>query len=114
MDRDKRRFVRKTVKVEFRGQSEEGVGELVFEGLDLSAGGTFLRSDLLLEQDEAFSLEFRVPGSVNVIRANARVAWVRRFPKEREQSGMGVEFVEISDEDREVVSRYLSSLGHVA
>lgn len=111
MDQNRRRFVRKTIQVELRGHSEEGVGQLIFEGLDLSAGGTFLRSDLLLEQGEVLSLEFRLPGAPKLLRARARVAWVRRFPKAEEPAGMGVEFTAISDEDRELLSRHLSSLG---
>jgi len=110
MDQNRRRFVRKTIQVEFRGHSEEGVGQLIFEGLDLSAGGTFLRSDLLLEQGEVLSLEFRLPGAPKLLRARARVAWVRRFPKADEPAGI-VEFTGISNEDRELLSRHLSSLG---
>ncbi len=110
MGDEKRRFLRKSVQVEFHGHSSEGIGHLVFESADLSTGGTFLKSDLLLEDGEGFSLEFRVPGAPKPIRAQARVAWVRRFPKEQEPAGMGVEFVAMSEEDREMLSRYLSSL----
>jgi uncharacterized protein (TIGR02266 family) len=96
--------------VNFRGKSAEGLGHLLFEGADLSAGGTFLKSDLLLEQGESFALEFHLPGGDKTIRAQGRVAWVRRFPKLDELAGMGVEFSAMSDEDRAVLSRYLDSL----
>jgi len=110
VEHNQRRFVRKSVQVDFRGKSAEGLGQLLFEGADLSTGGTFLKSDLLLEQGEAFAVEFRLPRLSKVIRAQARVAWVRRFPKADEPAGMGVEFSAMSDEDRGVLSQYLDSL----
>jgi len=81
----------------------------LFEGADLSAGGTFFKSDLLLEQGEQLALEFRLPRLSKVIRAQARVAWVRRFPKTDQQPGMGIEFSAMTDEDRTVIAQYLES-----
>lgn len=104
---EQRRWARKSIQVEFRGKDAQGSGQLQFEAADLSAGGTFLKSDLLLEQGEGVSLEFRVPGVPRLMRAQARVAWVRRFPAESEPAGMGVEFLAMNDEDREVLVSYL-------
>src|SRR5215471_4375617 len=111
MKREKRRFSRRAVKVDFHGNSAEGIGELLFEGVDLSAGGTFLRSDLLLEQGERLGLQFGMPGLPRQLHAEAQVAWVRRFPKPTEPAGMGIEFVGMSEEDRSALSHYLSSMG---
>ena len=85
----KRRFLRKTLQVEFRGRDAEGAGVLLFETADLSAGGTFLKSDLLLEEGETFSFEFRVPGADRPLTAQARIAWVRRFPADGQPGGAG-------------------------
>jgi uncharacterized protein (TIGR02266 family) len=104
----KRRHPRKSLKVDFRGKDARGAGLLLFEGADLSTGGTFLKSELLLEEGEPLSVEFEVPGVPRVIRASARVAWVRRFPKSGEPSGMGVEFVAMTDEDRGILDGYLA------
>lgn len=95
-----RRHERKAVAVQFQAREAHGVGQLVFTSADLSAGGTFLASDLLLEQGEPLSLEFTFPGEAAPLRAQARVAWVRRFPEAGEAAGMGVEFVTMRDEDR--------------
>jgi uncharacterized protein (TIGR02266 family) len=111
MSQNRRRFVRKAIEVEFRGSSKEGLGQLIFDGVDLSPGGTFLRSHLLLEQGEELSLEFHLPGQSKVVQAPGRVAWVRRFPKADEPAGMGIEFTAIGDQDRDLLSRHLSSLG---
>ncbi|MBK7861500.1 MAG: PilZ domain-containing protein [Archangiaceae bacterium] len=94
--------------VGFTATDASGVGELVFEGADLSVGGTFLKADLLLEQGERLSLQFQVPGVPRVVRAEGRVRWVRRFPAELEPGGMGVEFESIAEEDRSMLTRYLS------
>ena len=107
MNRDTRRFFRKAIRTEFAGRSGDGMGELRFESLDLSAGGTFLACDLLLEEGEQLSLGFQVPGLPRSLQAEARVAWVRRFPKVDEQAGMGIEFVSMSDQDRWELTRYL-------
>ena len=50
MSAEQRRFERKTLNVLFNARDAQGVGQLVFESADLSPGGTFLKSDLLLEQ----------------------------------------------------------------
>lgn len=102
-----RRHVRQTLSVEFRGTDSQGIGELVFEAADLSVGGAFLKADLLLEQGERLALTFQVPGVPRTMKAEGRVAWVRRFPKGDQSGGMGVEFVALSDEDRSVLTRYL-------
>ncbi|MDP3234904.1 MAG: PilZ domain-containing protein [Myxococcales bacterium] len=106
MSAEQRRFERKTLNVLFNARDAQGVGQLMFESADLSPGGTFLKSDLLLEQGEALSVEFAVLEG-RVIRAQARVAWVRRFPQAREVAGMGVEFVSMPEADREALMLFL-------
>lgn len=76
------------------------MGALQLSGADLSAGGAFLVSDLLLEPGESLSLEFQIPGRPAAVRAHARVAWVRRFPGAEQPAGMGIEFARLGKEDR--------------
>ncbi|MGQ0508680.1 MAG: PilZ domain-containing protein [Myxococcaceae bacterium] len=109
MTQEMRRHTRRSLAVDFKGKDASGVGQLLLEGSDLSPGGTFIRSDLLLEQGEKLALEFQVPGVPRLMRAQARVAWVRRFPKEDEFPGMGVEFTTMSEEDRSVLTQYLAT-----
>ena len=108
MGADQRRHERKSVAVDFRGKDTAGAGQLWFKGADISAGGSFLKADLLLELGESLALEFRVPGVPRLMRAQARVAWVRRFPEGDEPAGMGVEFLAMTEEDRAVLTRYLT------
>ena len=103
----KRRFERHPLQVEFKGHDVKG--ELYFTGADLSEGGSFIRADLLLEEGEELALEFRVPGVPRPMRAQGRVAWVRRFPTPTEPGGMGFEFLAMTEEDRAVLAEYLAA-----
>ena len=97
---EQRRHARHSLSVEFRGRDASGEGELTLVGADLSAGGTFLRCDVLLEPGETLSLEFHLPGARASLKAQARVAWVRRFPEADAPAGMGIEFLAMPEADR--------------
>lgn len=101
-----RREERQAVKTRFSARDTSGAGTLLFESADVSTGGAFLKSDLLLEQGEALSLTFDVPDA-GAVQAQARVAWVRRFPEQGQVAGMGIEFVSMRDEDRQRLARWL-------
>lgn len=107
---EQRRHSRKALQVDFKGREAEGSGQLIFEGADLSAGGAFLKSDLLLEQGETLAVEFRVEGLPRLLKAQARIAWVRRFPTPEEQAGMGIQFLAMSEEDRAALANHLANL----
>jgi uncharacterized protein (TIGR02266 family) len=102
-----RRFVRKPVAAQLRCNSGASPGFLFFDTQDLSVGGAFLRADLLLEQGEELDVEFSLPGDERVLRAHARVAWVRRADSETASSGMGLEFVNLSGADRDALATFL-------
>lgn len=95
------------MEARFRARDASGAGTLTFVSQDVSSGGAFLKSDLLLEQGEALAVEFEVPDE-GPVHAQARVAWVRRFPEAGQVAGMGVEFVNISDADRAAIVRWLA------
>jgi uncharacterized protein (TIGR02266 family) len=109
MGADQRRFLRKTLAVQVAARESSGTGQLLFTSVDVSAGGAFLASDLLLEVAEVLSLEFTVEAGTAPVRAQARVAWVRRFPEAGEPAGMGVEFVVIREADREALEAFLKA-----
>jgi Tfp pilus assembly protein PilZ len=85
-----------------------GAGTLVFTSDDVSLGGAFLRSELLLEQGDALALTIDVPGT-GELRAQARVVWVRRFPEGGQPSGMGVEFLALAEPTRSALATWLAS-----
>jgi uncharacterized protein (TIGR02266 family) len=104
---EQRRHARRAVSVEFRGKDASGEGELVLVGADLSAGGTFLRCDVLLEAGETLALQFHLPGDGPSLSAQARVAWVRRFPDADAPPGMGIEFLAMPEADRRLLEAAL-------
>lgn len=101
-----RRHVRKALKVGFSCREETGAGELVFDSADVSLGGAFLVSDVLLEQGEVLSLAFSLPDGAS-LRCTARIAWVRRFPARGEEPGMGVEFTSLTEFDQRALESFL-------
>jgi uncharacterized protein (TIGR02266 family) len=102
-----RRFVRKPVAAQLRCHGGAGPGYLFFDTQDLSVGGAFLRADLLLEIGEELEVEFSLPGDERVLRAHARVAWVRRADSDVASSGMGLEFMNLSSADRDALATFL-------
>jgi hypothetical protein len=106
---NKRRHARRTLAVEFRAGGMDGLGSLELSGADLSAGGAFLVSDLLLEPGESLSLEFEIAGRAGPVQAQARVAWVRRFPGPEQPAGMGIEFVRLGKDEREALDAWVRS-----
>lgn len=109
MASNQRRYERRALQVELRGRDAHGAGVLHFTSADLSAGGTFLTSELLLEQGETLTLELELPPSRRTLTLQARVAWVRRFPAAGEAAGMGVEFLALGEDERGALVRYLEA-----
>ncbi len=109
MGDEKRRADRRKVRVNYRATDAEGMADMHFESSDLSPGGTFLLSDVLLEIGESLELTFVPPGADQSVRVTARVAWVKRFPIEGEPAGMGMQFLSMSEADREALTGALSN-----
>lgn len=82
-------------------------GGIRFASADVSAGGAFLRSDMLFEIGELLMLEFDLPGGRHV-QARGRVVRVARDGSKDKFPGMGVEFVDLSPEDRAAIEERLS------
>ncbi len=106
MKPEQRRHLRRSVQVEFRTQQADGLGELTFDSGDVSPGGAFLRADFLLEEGEPLLLEFVLPEGRRPIKAKGVVAWVRRFPADRDEAGMGIRFTELSEDDERALEAF--------
>ena len=104
---NKRRHARRTLSVEFRAGGMDGLGSLELSGADVSAGGAFLVSDMLLEPGEMLSLEFEIGGRPGPVHAQARVAWVRRFPAAEQPAGMGIEFLRLGRDERAALDAWV-------
>lgn len=101
---ERRRFprVRAELEMEFRPLADpEGLAGSLSR--DLSAGGVRLTTDRFLARDSRLVLLFTPPGAGRKVRAVARVSWVRERPYS-EFCDCGLEFVEISAEERDSVA----------
>jgi Tfp pilus assembly protein PilZ len=77
-----------------------------FDAADLSAGGAFLRSDLLFEVGEILNLQIDLP-SHGRIAAVGRVVRVSRGTPQDRAAGMGIEFIDLSPADRTAIEAVL-------
>jgi c-di-GMP-binding flagellar brake protein YcgR len=84
------------------------VAIIQFSTQDLSLGGAFVRSHLLFEINEILSLQFSLPDGRQV-RAQGKVVRVSRDSGDDVVPGMGVQFIDLPDEDRAALQRLLGA-----
>lgn len=70
---------------------------------DMSAGGVQLMTTRFLPRDSRVVVLFSPPGAGRQLRAVARVHWTRERPM-GESFDCGLEFVEISSQDRDAIA----------
>ena len=100
-----RRYNRYPLSVEFKlSDSEDPVhGEILFDTVNVSAGGAFLRSDLLMDIGAKVDVTFTVPGQSGSFVTTAVVAWVTRGKSGRREAGMGIEFTGLDEKAKAVI-----------
>jgi uncharacterized protein (TIGR02266 family) len=78
--------------------------------INISAGGVFIESSMILPENTELTVKFKLANSDNIITAKARVAWINDpfdlkklfFP-----AGMGLQFLDLSIEDKHAIQNYL-------
>ena len=108
MSENPRRFMRHPVSVEFRAHEENQAqhGDILFDVLNMSQGGAFLRSDVLL--DIGTTLEIGLPFEFLTSPVTGRVAWVTRGDKDH-APGMGSEFVGLDQAEQSQLNDWIES-----
>ena len=76
---------------------------------NINEGGMFLATDAPAELDQLVKLALRLPGLTQPIEVEARVAWMSRGEGGAEP-GIGLQFLELSDEVRETINRLVRTL----
>ncbi|RLB56160.1 MAG: hypothetical protein DRI34_09525 [Deltaproteobacteria bacterium] len=107
---EQRLSARHHLEAEFELADGISGGEIFFESRDLSGGGVFLKSDLLLEVGEIFWISFRLPGTEVAIRTRGKVVRVNREADgsdPRQQAGMGIQFLDLNEAERAALEAYL-------
>lgn len=81
---------------------------------NLSQNGLYLSADVDIEENSHIDLIFALPEPVGtIIQTRARVAWVNTTKCRRKGSlpeGFGLEFLSVTDEERQQIGRYLEML----
>lgn len=84
----------------------EGEGYVYdFEG-DISEKGIFVATDSPFRKGDEIEVMFSLPDSIEVIKARGRVVWIGKGGPGR-RKGMGVEIVEIDENGRKELNRFL-------
>ncbi|MFA6033258.1 MAG: PilZ domain-containing protein [Myxococcota bacterium] len=112
---ERRRYSRIPVRIDLEVGLERTEGLLVFETRDLGPGGAFLSSDLLLDVNDKLKITFidAAGEGADPIVVDARVVRVYAGTgKEGEGHGpgMGIEFTNLSEEDRGMLQALLGVL----
>jgi len=106
-----RRHSRRLIEVEIRVGDTTLDGALRFDSRDFSAGGVFLKSELLFEPGEVLWLAFVLPDADLAVRTRGRVVWVRKEPgpEPEDEAGMGIAFLDLDATERAALEAYLES-----
>lgn len=76
---------------------------------DINEGGLFIETEKPRPTGTEVSLCFNLPGNVEPMQTVGRVVWVRSAT-DQEPAGMGIEFDELTDEDRDRINGMVRSL----
>lgn len=76
---------------------------------NLSTGGIRFRTAEFISMACRLILELDIPMFTKPVKAISKVAWIRKMPSGDDYE-VGNQFIEMSKEDKELVSEYVSSL----
>jgi len=80
--------------------------------INLSTGGVFIESSMILPEDTELIVKFNFPDSDTIITTNARVAWTNDplfLKKASLPPGMGLQFLDLSMEDLHTIRTFLDT-----
>ena len=78
---------------------------------DVGAGGLFLATEAHLSIDTWLNLQIELPDGESSVCCRGRVAWLNHpdwIKKPQLPHGMGVEFIDITDDQQQRIARHLS------
>ncbi len=76
---------------------------------DINEGGLFIETEKPRPTGTEVAMRFNLPGNHAPLQTIGRVVWVRSA-SDREPAGMGIEFDELSSEDRDRINSMIRSL----
>lgn len=78
--------------------------------INISTGGVFIESSLILPEDTELTVKFNLPESDTIIVVKSRVAWTNdpgSLKKISLPPGMGLQFLDLSSDDMYAIRTYL-------
>jgi len=109
---EKRKFVRLNVNVEVRWRKlQEDASMIVGKNSDISANGICLLVEERFEPQDKLQLELELPNQ-KIVKSVGNVVWVNQFGivgSQDQRYSMGIEFIEISDEDKQELEKFVFS-----
>jgi len=114
--RERRGFVRLDINVKVRWERVRQKGEEKSEFTkNISGGGICLITEEKLNEGERLYLEIELP-SGKLIYARGKVVWVNEYEiigvEIKKKYDVGIEFIEIKEEDRQEIGKYIFALLH--
>jgi c-di-GMP-binding flagellar brake protein YcgR len=100
---ERRSSPRRSLTVSMQLREGPGLGELFFDSSDISGGGAFLPSNLLLKEGDTFWISFTLPGAQLAINTRGRVVRVQRG----ERPGMGIKFLDLTPAEKAALEAFL-------
>lgn len=104
---------RNNTRIKARLRVHYGTGEqklLTHYSVNLSTGGIFIETNVLLPVDTPLSLEFSLPGSLQQLQCKGRVAWINlpgHTISHRLPPGMGIQFVDLKLAELHAVKEFV-------
>ena len=80
---------------------------------DIGAGGICLLLDEQLKEGDILKFDVLLPDDPPVIQAKGKVIWIKPFSiasEKKTRYDTGIEFIEISNDDRKKINKYVFSL----
>ena len=78
---------------------------------NLGTGGLFIKTSQTVPAGTVLNLEFNLPDSDHLIQAKGKVVWARSKGEsdERKPPGLGIQFVQMSSEDANLLNNYIKT-----
>lgn len=78
---------------------------------NLASGGLFIKTTQTVPAGTTLNLEFNLPDGEHLIQAKGKVIWARSKEEsdERKPPGLGIQFIEMSSEDTNLLKNYIKT-----
>jgi uncharacterized protein (TIGR02266 family) len=96
------------VVLKVRFETKEDFQEALIH--NISQMGVYLATDAPFDAGYKFLIEIDLPGNKGQIKGKCEVVWVNEVEAEDYPKGMGVQFTDLSPEDRKLLQDYLKEL----